>query len=256
MARNSEGNSDPIVGTLATQVIDILCERQTENAPGARKFVLDYLLRSIIQKDDFKPAHMLAELRGHRLTPDAIIDLYVPLVAQELGEMWTRDALDFAQVTIGSMRLQSLLSEAASDIVPFPRRGKNHQPALSALVVVPQGEQHFLGASVLSAQLRRMGVSAGISFCEKDTDLVVRVEMDQPDMVLYSVARPEALEVVQRTVKKIKRAVLPAPVLALGGAMRGDAATLRERTGVDLVTSIAKDVVAFSAKRARALSEG
>lgn len=255
MARDLDRPSDRDVGKLASQVIDVLCERQTENTQGARKFVLEHLLRSVTRPDDFRPALMLAEMRGHRLTPDAIIDTYVPLVAQELGELWTRDELNFAQVTVGAMRLQGLLSEASAEIAPLLRRPYPARSELSALVVVPQGEQHFLGASVLSAQLRRMGVSSGISFCETDTDLVVRVEMDVPDMVLYSVARPEALEVVRRTVKKIKLAGSPAPVLAIGGALRGDAASLRERTGVDLVSSIAKDVVAFSAKRLRALSE-
>lgn len=256
MARDLDTTSRRDVGKLASQVIDVLCERQSVHGPGARKFVLDYLMRAITRKDNFLPALMLEELRGHRLTPDMIIDTYVPLVAQELGELWTRDVLDFAQVTVGSMRLQSLLSEAAGEIVPIPRRAQPYQNELSALVVVPMGEQHFLGASVLAAQLRRIGVSTSVSFCEVDTQLIVRVEMDVPDMVLFSVARPEALEVVCRTVKKIKRAVNPAPVLAIGGAMRGDAAMLRDETGVDLVTSVAKDVVAFSAKRLRAMSEG
>ena len=255
MAKDTEKADNRDVDHLASQVIDVLCERQSDAVPGARKFVFDYLLRSVTRQEDFKPALLLAELRGHRLHPDAIIDTYVPLVAQELGELWIQDKLNFAHVTIASMRLQSLLSEASAEVIPFPRRVRSSAPEPSALVIVPLGEQHFLGASVLSAQLRRMGVSARVSFGETDTDVLTRIEMDQPDMVLFSAARPEALEVICRIVKKIKRAAMPSPVLAIGGALRGDEASVRELAGVDLVTSIAKEVVAFSAKRVRALNE-
>lgn len=241
------------VDELASQVISLICERQTSTASGARKFVLDYLMRAVLRRGSYEPALMLAELRGHRLTPDAIIDTYVPLVAQQLGDMWIRDELNFAQVTVGAMRLQSLLGEASAEMVPILYRD---QTELAALVVVPEGEQHFLGASVLSAQLRRFGVAVAMSICEDEQQVLARVEMEVPNMVLFSVARVQALEVVERTVTKIKRAVKPSPVLALGGALCGDNDGIRKKTGVDLVTSTTKDVVGFCTKRLQALGKG
>ena len=75
----------------------------------------------------------------------------------------------------------------------------------------------------------------------------------QPDMVLISCSRIAALETVTRTVKKIRSSADPAPVIALGGPIRGNADGIRDQTGVDLVTNTATDVVGFCTKRKKAL---
>lgn len=237
---------------LASRVISLLCDRQIQTKSGARKFILDYLLRLVLRDHDFNAGSVLAELRGHRLTLDAIIDIYIPLTAETLGEMWVQSELDFARVTVGSLRLQALLGEASAEAM-FVQRADPTE--LGALVIVPNGEQHFLGAHVVAAQLRRLGVAVSLSFCETDQVILARVEMDAPDMILMSCARAEGLETIQRTVKKIKRAVSPAPVMAIGGPLRGDSEGIRKQADVDLVTSKAKDVVGFCAKRMKALAE-
>ena len=238
------------VDDLASRVISLLCERQSQTASGARQFILDFLLRAVLRENDFHAALVLAALRGHRLSLDAIIDTYIPLTAEELGDMWVRSDLDFARVTVAALRLQTLLGEASSEEMFMHRANPTE---LAALVIVPNGEQHFLGAHVVAAQLRRLGVAVSVSFCETDQVVLARVEMDAPDMILMSCARVEGLETIQRTVKKIKRAVVPAPVLAIGGALRGDADGIRKKADVDLVTNQAKDVVGFCAKRMKAL---
>jgi hypothetical protein len=234
-------------------VIDVIADRQTQTPDGARQFLVNYLVRAVLRRDEFQTPLVLAELRGNRLSLDQIIDIYIPHVATVLGDMWVRSELNFAQVTIGSMRLQSLLGEAAADILPISAQGK---PEMSALVVIPEGEQHFLGASVLSAQLRRMGIATCGSFAERDEQIIARIEIDTPSMVLFTAARLETLEVVQRTVKKIKTALAATPVLALGGSLRGNIEGFREKTGVDLVTNTAKDVVSFTTKRCKSLAKG
>lgn len=252
MAGENSFDARPDLGRAAGLAVDVLSrirDRQAKTASGARQFILDGLLHAVIRRRDFSPGLVLAELRGHRLTPDAIIDTYVPSVARQLGDMWIASDLSFAEVTVGSMRLQSLLGACSAEMVPVLRSG---QLALAALVVVPEGEQHFLGASTLSAQLRRCGVAVSISFGDTDAHVLARVEMDAPDMVLFSVARPEALEVVARTVTVIRRSVRPCPVLALGGAYKGDAATMKNVTDVDLVTSVTKTVVGTCMKRLQA----
>lgn len=240
------------VEDLASRVINVLRHRQSQTKSGARQFLLDYLLRAAIQPSGFHPPSVAIELRGHRIGPDAIIDLYIPWVAEELGNMWVRSELDFATVTIGALRLQSLLGEVSSEIT----YNQSMDPTdLAALVVVPQGEQHFLGAHVAAAQLRRFGVSVSMSFCESDNVTLARVEMDAPDMVLMSCARLEGLEVIERSVKKIKLALQPSPVLAIGGSLKGNARGIRRKTDVDLVTNSVKEVVAFTAKRRKALAK-
>ncbi len=248
----TEDGAGADVDALASQVISVLCDRQATTTAGARRYLLDYLMRAVRDRSDFEAAQVMAELRGHRLTPDAIIDTYVPITAEELGRMWIADELDFAGVTVSALRLQALLGEASSELT-FVERSSPH--AYGAMIVVPLGEQHFLGAHVVAAQLRRLGVAVSISFCEKDTEILSKMESHGPEMVLFSCARPEALEVIAGTVKKIRQSVHPTPVLAVGGVLRGDPERMQKETNVDIVSWIAKDVVGFCAKRLKALAK-
>lgn len=244
----SEGRSS--VEPLAAQVISVLCEQQTTNAAGVRLFALDYLVRTVLSRGGFDAVLVLDELRGYRLTPDAIIDLYIPQAALRLGDMWLSSDIDFAEVTVGALRLQALLGEASNGLIWIGQASKS---TLHALVVVPEGEQHFLGSSVVAAQLRRSGCDVSLAICETQKQIVARVVQNKPDMVLLSCARLAGLKPIIAIVKKIRASVDHAPVLALGGPLRGNAAGIKEQAGVDLVTSIPADVVKFCAKRKEAL---
>ena len=238
---------------LASQVISVLCERQTNAPSGARQIVVDYLLRAVTSRNSFDAALVMEELRGYRLTIDAIIDLYIPQVAWHMGELWQTSDLDFASVTVGALRLQALLGEASA-VMPHTHTLTPNTPL--ALVIVSEGEQHFLGASVVSAQLLRPACDVSLPIAEPPKQITNRVLYDQPDMVLMSCAQVAGLETIARNVKKVRRAIDPAPVIALGGALRGDSDGIRKKTGVDLVTNSAKDVVGFYTKRHKALSRG
>ncbi|MEO0402991.1 MAG: hypothetical protein AAF214_11500 [Pseudomonadota bacterium] len=235
---------------LASQVISVLCARQTVTPAGARQVAVDYLVRAVLAPGGFDVTLVLDEMRGFRLNVDTLIDLYIPQVARCLGDLWLSSDLSFADVTIGSLRLQALLGEASMGMVQDT--GQTAQ-ALHALVVVPEAEQHFLGACVVAAQLRRLGGDVSLSICETRKQVMARIICDQPDMVLFSCPRAEALEAIARSVKSIRTTVEAPPVLALGGAFRGNADGIKEQTGVDLVTNTAADVYGFCTKRLRAI---
>jgi methylmalonyl-CoA mutase cobalamin-binding subunit len=239
---------------LASQVIMLLSERQTVNPVGARQVIVDHLVRSALSSTGFDPVQVMHELRGYRLTVDAVIDLYVPQAAVCLGELWNSSDIHFADVTVGSLRLQALLSEAVIDAANRTRTDVSD--VMTALVVVPEGEQHFLGANVVAAQLRRLGCDTSVSFCETSKEVAARVRCDQPEMVLFSCARGAALASVARTVEKIRAHSNPAPVIAVGGPVKGDMDGIKKKAGADLMTNNAKDVVGFCAKRKKALGRG
>lgn len=233
----------------------MLSERQTVTPVGARKVIVDYLVRTALATRGFDPVQVMHELRGYRLTVDSVIDVYIPQAAVCLGDMWMASDIDFAQVTVGALRLQSLLVEASVEL-DHHRPVSDTTDVLHALIVVPEGEQHFLGASVVAAQLRRLGCEAGVSFCETSKTVAARVACDQPDMVMFSCARGAALVSISRTVQKIRANKHPTPVIALGGAVKGDMDGIKEKAGADLMTNTAKDVVSFCAKRKKALGKG
>ncbi|MFK7765039.1 MAG: B12-binding domain-containing protein [Roseobacter sp.] len=246
--RGIQRNRPEHVDALASTVISVLRDRQAVSHEGLRQFVLDHLMRAVLSKSAFLPDALLVELRGYRLTVDAIIDLYVPAVARQLGQMWVDDSISFADVTIGSMRLQSLISEASAVSVIDIKPGGT---LLHALVLVPQGEQHFLGASVVAGQLRRMGCEVDMSFDEDMGTLTARLMHGVPDLILMSCARRETLRSITNTVQVIRNAVSEPPVLAVGGALKLNSEAVLEKTGVDIVTSNAGEAVAFCGRRRR-----
>ena len=242
--RSDERSRPKHVDVLASKVISVLNERQAVTMAGLRQFVLDHILRAVLSKDAFDASGLLAELRGHRLTVDAIIDMYVPAVARLLGDHWVDDGIGFADVTIGVLRLQSLL-DAAATVTRIDRHPD--ATSLNALVLVPQGEQHFLGASVLSGQLRRIGCEVAMSFDEDMETLSARLMRQVPDIIMITCARYETLAVIAETVHTIRRTVPVAPVLALGGAIKMDPVRIIEQTDVDVVTSNVQEAVNFCA---------
>ena len=88
-----------------------------------------------------------------------------------------------------------------------------------------------------------------MSFDEDAGTLSARLMQDAPDMILITCARRETLECVTDTVQTIRNTVSDGPVLALGGAIKMKKEDVVERTGVDIVTSVAEEAVAFCVKR-------
>jgi methanogenic corrinoid protein MtbC1 len=234
------------VDSLASTVISVLRGRQVVSSEGLRQFVLDHMMRAVLSRGAFSAQSLLFELRGYRLQIDTVIDLYVPKVARLLGDGWVEDRISFAEVTIAVMRLQSLLAEAsAADRVDTVQGvGRYH-----TLVLVPQGEQHFLGASVLACQIRRMGHEVDMSFDEEMGSLSARLMQDAPDMILITCSRRETLESVANTVHTIRQAVPRSTLLAVGGAIKMKNDDVMEMTGTDIVTSDAEEALAFCARR-------
>ena len=236
------------VGALASTVISVLRHRQTVSVEGLRQFVLDFLVRSVLSPSRFDASAACDELRGYRLSPDALIDLYVPAAARTLGERWVNDEINFAEVTVGTMRLQAVLDCASRLCSPD---GHLRSDAMHILMVVPQGEQHFLGASVAAAQARRLGCDVAMSFDEDLGSLKTRIIQDAPDLVMITCARAELLESVAGTVQCINGARTDGPVVAVGGAFESETGAIKELKGVDIVTSIVAEAVAYCTTRSR-----
>ncbi len=240
--RGAQRNRPDHVDALASTVISVLRDRQAVSSEGLRQFVLDHLLRAVLTRGVFSADKLLDELCGYRLSVDSIIDLYVPAVARSLGAQWEVDHVSFADVTIGTLRLQSLLSEA-SILTRIDADGLAN--SLHALIVVPQNEQHFLGASVVAGQLRRLGCEVAMSFDEDYGTFNARLLVEVPDVILITCARWETLESVTQTVQLVRKALPDGPVIALGGAIEAPAKEVKEKTGVDIVTNVAAEAVAL-----------
>ncbi|MCX7890119.1 MAG: cobalamin B12-binding domain-containing protein [Rhodobacteraceae bacterium] len=158
---------------------------------------------------------VLALARSLGVGPLAMIDIYVGPVADWLGTAWCDDRLSFADVTRGCAVLHRVIGDVPCIFPPQARP----QRAGAVLVVVPQGEDHILGAATAVHQLRRAGFSVAAGFCPPDDEVEAAAARPEFDAVLLSVASIDRLDRVSGLTRRI-RARTPAPVL-LGGAILG-----------------------------------
>jgi hypothetical protein len=179
----------------------------------------------------------LNELQDGRVATDQIVDIYIPQAARELGDMWQDDAIGFAAVTIATARLQGLLTLLSPSWTATRQRGAN-----TLMVMQPQ-DSHTLGPHVATAQLRRQGASVRLLFGPDKDDLLQVLRDERFDLVMFTCSRIESLANVAQMVKRVRSGAGEPPPIALGGLVLELADRLKERTGVDLVTSDVK--VAF-----------
>lgn len=232
--RDYEADSRSAVSALASAVLSVLSERGEDANINLRHQIVRKLVAATVRDGAFSSEKVLHDLQDEKIDPAQIIDIYVPAAARELGQMWTDDAISFAKVTIATARLQALLTLLA----PPWALMESEQRHVSHILMILQGTDcHTLGPHVATAQLRRMGASVRILF-GPDYDTMSKVlSQDTFDLILFSCSRPDALESIAKLVKRIRAFETDAPPIALGGIVLELTDRVKEKTGVDLVTS-------------------
>ena len=180
----------------------------------------------------FDVTEALAELFAMNVTNAEILDFCIPNAAATLGQQWCDDHMSFADVSVGSARLHGMcraVSQAWTAGVAAPG-------GLAILVAVCEGEDHFLGQSVIAAQLRRGGHSTRCLLGAKAEDIGDALHKDAYDAIMISCSGRVALETVAQTTKELRNEVRNLPTLIVGGAVLDYHDRVLEKTGADLVT--------------------
>lgn len=222
---------DPFgVSHFASQVVSILADRSTRAVTVPQEALVASLTRASLSGEAGAFAELLGEMRRARITLACLADVYIPMAARRMGEAWHEDRMSWIDVSIGVARLQALLREIgtawAADQAQDGGLG-------TVLMVLPQNEQHTLGAMVAVGQLRRYGLSVCLRMAPSRDELRSLIMARDFDGIMISVGTEEKLTAVARTVAFVRGAQLrPAPII-IGGAVTqkvGDAASC---TGAD-----------------------
>lgn len=242
-SRSADGPHDVLArGVLATLM-------RIGSGPEPRR--LAALVGALADPAPERAEREVADLLAGGVAPEEVVDRYVPAAARALGEGWCRDTLGFAAVTIGGARLQRIVRALAGEDAPAaapPGAGR------TALIVLPEGESHGLGALVAADQLRRAGVSTRISLGRPAHHAAAMLRGARPDIVLLSCACGTAPEAVAATIRTLRAAARGPVPIALGGSIvtappeapgapgevrlgdpAADAARLAKATGADHV---------------------
>lgn len=230
LAEGSQGG----VSRFAVEVVARLVAKDAADGSGLREELLCRFMTAVSSMEAQAFEELKPELRRARVSAVMLADLYIPEVARRLGEAWECDRLSFAQVTMGVARLQAILREIGAEW------SADHADAgeiSTLLLVLPQGEQHTLGAMVLAGRLRRMGISVSVKIAPNLKELAEYVADRAFDGALISIACEDRVETCRKLVKTLKDASCGRLKVAVGGALAEADENVMRLTGADVVTN-------------------
>lgn len=232
------------VESLATQVLSALAHRAGQAGHDLDEAVLANFCADILRRGTPFHTDPVTDLRRQGIAPAAILDDYIPAAARELGERWTRDELGFADVTIGTARLQALLRDLSA---PALVESMPADDAVNAMLIVPADEYHTLGGMAAASQLRRMGLSVCLCLGQTEDEVVQKAAVRRFEMIAISASGRDRVGSVRRLVAGLRR-VAPVPVpVVLGGRIAEEGEDLCALTGADFVTSDTREALQLCA---------
>lgn len=230
------------VDAVANRALAVVAARK---AGGQRKLdseLLSMMRHCLLNGDRAACEVTVTTMTGAGVTKEEIADLYIPALARQLGDEWCEDEISFADVTIGSSKLQSLLRELGPD---WRADHRSPNSAHSALVLVESGESHTLGAQVLAGRLRRDGFSVKVKLSADPGEVAEAFRSTSYDIIFISTSRCEALPSVTKLVDIVRKNCSNSAPVIVGGALDVHIADIRALTGADLVTSNIEEALQF-----------
>ncbi len=226
--------ADGPVRSLANEALRVLAFQKGAGPARMSERLLVRLRDAVLSSDFDARSHAIRDLRSNGVSVEDLIDLYVPEIARRLGAEWCADQTSFADVTIGAARLQGLLRDLLNESAPV-RAPRN---AAGVAVVVIADEYHTLGALVLTAQLRRLGVSVRLllgSSTQSVLDLMAGEA--QFDAILISASHAETLVQLGHFVEKLRKQTNRSVPIVVGGPVMETGTDVKAATGADFATS-------------------
>ncbi|PWE35224.1 hypothetical protein DD563_04130 [Pelagicola sp. LXJ1103] len=244
--RNAAQGSGPVtqrVGDLADFALSIVASRTTPQKAGS--VFIDKLLQSAMGRSEDGHRAVTQQMLEMGISPEAIVDHYIPAAARRMGDEWTDDISSFAEVTIGTARLQALVRELSAVWTADGAVGAASTKG-SVIVAVPMEAQHTLGASVVSTRLRREGLSVRLALGVSPDSLKAMLATGSYSAVFISSSLGDGLDAITALVRAIKNhSDGPTIPVVLGGSVAGEPDDLYSRTGAGLVTSDLDEALVF-----------
>lgn len=217
------------VRLLARRAIAVLAANGSGRNDGlARR--LEQLFDAFVSADEQQRHDMLLRLRQDGVSTDDIIDHIIPAVARLMGERWAGDDISFADVTIGTARLQ----EAVRALGWHDKsRQKIQEAAPLLLLIIPRPEHHTLGAFVLADQWRRMGFRVDIAMDQHPRQIAERLRKRRYAMIGITASGRRTLASARELVDIIRLTVARATPIFIGGSILDRDVDVLAITGAD-----------------------
>jgi hypothetical protein len=228
------------VSALARSVVARLLAREQQAARGVDPDFLARILRGLVSPDPLPFLRLRTELGRARVSDTDLVEIYFPEAARALGCDWAADRASWADVSIGIARMQGVVHEVGRG---WCENAVPHPSSPTALLLLPEGEQHSFGPLLLLHQLRRRGVSVQLKIAARPADLPGILADRSFDYALISVGCEARLGLAADLVSAVKAGTAGGTPVAVGGAVLDRPVNVAAMTGADLVTNDLDDLL-------------
>jgi methanogenic corrinoid protein MtbC1 len=226
------------IAQFALQVVAIMVGDKPTGGMPVREDVLALLVRGARTGDPQTFEKLLSEMRRLHIAAESMVSDYIPAAVAEIGEEWHEDRIDILEATVATSRMQNLLRELGR---AWSADGANPEMSGSVLMVVPETEQHTLGAMIATTQMRRMGISVAVQLLASRARLEETLRERRFDAVFMSVGNLDSIDLSRKLVSIARDMLGDSARIAVGGAVPVGPDDLRRMTGADIAT---RDVAA------------
>lgn len=161
---------------------------------------------------------------------DVLLRLLAP-AARRLGKMWDEDTCDFADVTIGLMKLHRVLERVNAD-APCGMGAGGSSPRV--LLSPAPGEQHVFGVVMVGEFFARSGWRVQCESLCTTAHLMDQVADQHYDVIGLSVSAEINVKEMRTAIRSIRGASCnPDIVIMVGGQVFNEDAGLAKRIGAD-----------------------
>lgn len=202
------------VEDLANDVIRRLAaERHDRSAAHPARERIERLCHALVSDDPRSGADLIRRARMEGASIEAVLLRYLAEAARMLGTWWEEDRVSFADVMIGTCRIDSIML------------GLRHQytdrfthPGRSAMFASLPGETHTLGIRMATELFRKEGWKIDLKVGATHEQLVRDIRRSQARLVGLSLSGERSLEALSRLVTAVRRGQPNAAIFVSGDA--------------------------------------
>jgi len=226
---------------LVPQVLSALVNDGRHEGKPPIGAVLDLLVNCMLSGDRSAMARLTAECRRLNIPSEVVVDTYLPAAVDRVGARWHDDEIDILTATIAFARMQTLMRDLGRTWHADDLTGASG----AVLMLVPDSDQHTLGALIATGQLRRRGISVTIKLTSSPLELDATLAKSRFDAIFVSVGNVGSLDSAAKLVKIAKRPGNSALPVIVGGSVPVALSKVLDVTGADHATRDVAEALGF-----------
>lgn len=224
------------VTALASRALSVVASKSNGSLNDLDERWISRLVDAVLRYDWDARETYISDAIASGVSAEIMVDRYIPEAARRLGEDWCRDEKSFAEVTIGSARLQGMLRDLNNRI-------SAPEPHATAAMIILDAAYHTLGGMVAISQFRRMGISVKSMIGLPPKEVVSMVNAAGFDAIFISASASEGLESIRELINDIKKHGNASVPIVVGGSVLNKNTDVKTLTGADYILNDTAEAV-------------